>query len=109
MQQFALTLDLKDDKNLIAEYEAYHQQVWPEIIDSIKNTGIISLKIYRWHCRLFMLLIADEDFSFETKNKADANNAMVQKWETLMWQYQQALPATQPGSKWQLMDEIFSL
>ena len=31
MKRYCLTLDLKDDAELIAEYEAYHREVWPEI------------------------------------------------------------------------------
>jgi L-rhamnose mutarotase len=40
MKRYCLTLDLKEDLALIAEYEKYHQEVWPEIIKSIKNSGI---------------------------------------------------------------------
>jgi L-rhamnose mutarotase len=109
MQQFALTLDLKNDAKLIAEYEAYHKQVWPDVLKSIRNSGISSLKIYRWQNRLFMLVTAVDSFSFDDKQKADESNTVVQQWETLMWKYQEALPGTLPGSKWQLMKEIFSL
>ena len=37
MKRFCLALDLKNDPQLIAEYEAYHKNVWPEIIASIKG------------------------------------------------------------------------
>nr|MBP6989121.1 L-rhamnose mutarotase [Ferruginibacter sp.] len=33
----------------------------------------------------------------------------VQQWETLMWKYQQALPAAKPGEKWMLLNKIFEL
>ena len=32
MRHYCLALDLKDDKILIAEYENYHRNVWPEIL-----------------------------------------------------------------------------
>ncbi|HEY5773409.1 MAG TPA: L-rhamnose mutarotase, partial [Chitinophagaceae bacterium] len=32
MKRFCLALDLKEDTKLIAEYENYHKNVWPEII-----------------------------------------------------------------------------
>lgn len=38
--RYCFALDLKNDDSLIAEYERYHQKVWPEIIDSIKSAGI---------------------------------------------------------------------
>ena len=39
MQRHCLALDLKDDPAVIAEYEAYHRAVWPEIIESITKHG----------------------------------------------------------------------
>lgn len=107
MKRYALTLDLKNDPALIAEYEAYHQAVWPEILASIKDSGIQSMQIYRLGTRMFMVMDTTDDFSFERKATMDSQNPKVQEWETLMWQYQQALPAAQPGEKWMLMDKIF--
>ncbi len=109
MKKYCLTLDLKKDASLIAEYEAYHRQVWPEIVDSIRAAGIEQMEIYRWDNRLFMIMEVTDEFSFEKKGKADASNDRVQEWEKLMWNYQQALPGSKPGEKWILMDKIFSL
>jgi len=109
MKRYCLALDLKEDTALIAEYEAYHQNVWPEIIKSIQDSGIQSLEIYRVANRLFMILETEDDFSFEQKNALDAANPRVQQWEELMWKYQQALPGARPGEKWVLMEQIFSL
>jgi L-rhamnose mutarotase len=107
--RYCLTLDLKDDPKLIAEYEAYHKNVWPEILQSIKEAGITNMEIYRYTTRLFMIMEVTDNFSFERKAAADAANETVQKWETLMWMYQQALLGAQPGEKWKLMDKIFAL
>ena len=35
MKRYCLALDLIDDPRLIAEYEQYHRQVWPEILQSM--------------------------------------------------------------------------
>ncbi|MFN8357794.1 MAG: L-rhamnose mutarotase [Spirosomataceae bacterium] len=105
--RYALALDLKNDPALIAEYEAYHQQVWPEILQSIRDSGIEQMQIYRIGNRLFMIMETAESFSFERKSQMDAHNPKVQEWETLMWNYQQALPMANPGEKWLLMDKIF--
>jgi L-rhamnose mutarotase len=109
VKRYCLALDLKDDESLIAEYQAYHKDVWPEIIASIKDAGIEQLEIYRTGNRLFMIMEANESFSFQKKSQADASNQRVQDWETLMWKYQQALPGSKPGEKWILMEKIFSL
>ena len=102
-------LDLKDDAALIAEYKAYHAEVWPEIIESIKDAGILNLEIYCVGNRLFMIMTTNEKFSFEEKAAADAASKIVQDWEKLMWKYQQALPIAKPGEKWMLMEKIFQL
>ncbi len=109
MTRYCFALDLKDDAQLIAAYEQYHQSVWPEIIASIKEADIKALDIYRVANRLFMIMEVGEDFSFEKKAALDAKNEIVVQWEKLMWEYQQALPTAQPGEKWVLMQKIFSL
>lgn len=107
--RYCLALDLKDDPQLIAAYGEYHQSVWPEIIDSIKSSGITALEIYRVANRLFMIMETSPEFSFEQKSKMDAANDIVQHWEKTMWEYQQALPIAKPGEKWVLMQKIFTL
>ena len=109
MTRFCLALDLKPDSSLIAEYEAHHRAVWPEVLASIRSAGIVRLEIYRLEHRLFMILEAGDDFSFEKKAASDAADPTVQAWEELMWKYQQALPTARPGEKWMLMDRIFEL
>src|SRR5665647_2349721 len=109
MTRYCLTLDLKNDPELISQYEQYHKEVWPEIISSIKDSGITHMQIYRYDTRLFMIMEVTDDFSFEKKQQADEANSKVQEWEELMWKYQQALPGTAAGEKWKLMDKIFDL
>ena len=109
MKRYCFALDLKNDAVLIAEYEQYHRQVWPGILQSIKTAGIEQLEIYRIENRLFMIMEVNEDFSFEKKKAMDDSNPLVQEWEALMWKYQQALPTAGPGEKWMLMEKIFQL
>jgi len=109
MKRYCLALDLKNDETLIREYELYHQNVWPEILESIRAAGIAHMEIYRTGNRLFMIMETGEGFSFEQKSKADAENKKVQQWEELMWKYQQALPGSKAGEKWVLMEKIFEV
>jgi L-rhamnose mutarotase len=108
-RRFCLTLDLKNDPKLIAEYRRYHEKIWSEITRSIKDSGIEDMEIYLLGTRMFMIIEVSENFSFEAKAKADASNPKVQEWEKLMWRFQQALPEAKPGEKWLLMDRIFKL
>jgi L-rhamnose mutarotase len=109
MQRFCLALDLKKSPKLIAEYERYHERI-PEAIErSIREAGITNLEIYRIGTRLFMILEATADFSFEKKGKMDAANPDVQAWETLMWRFQKPLKEAKEGEKWLFMNKIFQL
>lgn len=109
MKKYCLAVDLVNDPVLIAEYEAHHKSIWPEIKKSITDSGITNMEIYRAGNRMFMIMEADDSFSFEKKAAMDASNEKVQEWEQLMWKFQQAMPFAKPGEKWVLMDKIFQL
>lgn len=108
-RRFCLTLDLKDDPALIAEYKRYHEKIWPEITHSIKAAGIENMEIYLLGTRLFMIMEVNEQFSFDAKAESDRQNLKVQEWEQLMWKFQQPLPGAKPGEKWLRMERIFKL
>ncbi len=108
-RRYCLTLDLKDDPKLIAEYRQYHENIWPEISRSISESGVQEMEIYLLGRRLFMIIEVDESFSFEAKAAIDRANPKVQEWEQLMWKFQQALPEAKPGEKWVPMERIFKL
>jgi L-rhamnose mutarotase len=109
MQRFILFLDLKEDQELIQAYEKYHESIPTEIKDSILNSGIESMQIFRFENRLCMEIIANDDFSFAKKGEMDAHNPAVQAWEELMSKYQKNIPGTPKGAKWVLANTIFSL
>lgn len=109
MNTHCFALDLKDDELLIEQYKEHHRKVWPEIVKSIKESGIKRLDIYCVGNRLFMIMEVTSSFSFEKKVQADASNIKVQEWEALMWKYQQALPIAKEGEKWLLMEKIYQL
>lgn len=109
MKRYCLTLELINDPDLIKEYELLHQQIWPEIHQSIIQSGIERMEIYRFSNRLMMVIEVNATFSFEEKSKLDAVNEKVQEWENLMWKYQQPMQGAKPTEKWMLMERIFNL
>ncbi len=109
MKKYVMALDLIPNQELIAAYEAHHKNVWPEVLQQIKASGILQCDIYRVQNRLVMILGTTDDFSFEHKHFLDQGNPKVQAWEELMWTYQQAIPSAKAGEKWMLMEKIFGL
>lgn len=109
MKRYVLALDLKPDEALISEYDAYHRAVWPEVLESLRESGILEMEIFRVGNRLCMVLETTDDFTFEEKARLDAANPKVQQWEALMDTYQDRLPWVAPGAKWALMQSVFRL
>ena len=109
MPRHCLTLDLKDDKTAIAEYKRYHVKIWPEVKQSLLDAGVLTMEIYLLGTRMFMVMDVDDAFSLSAKAAADAVNAKVQEWETIMQGFQQQLPEARHDQWWMVMERIFSL
>ena len=106
-QTLVLICDLKDEEEAIQAYVKCHESVAPEIIESIRVAGVLQMSIYRWRNRLTMILVGNEEFSFEKKAKLDDANPKVQEWEAFLGQYQTNLPGTPPNWRWALTEKIF--
>jgi L-rhamnose mutarotase len=111
MARLYFALDLRDDPQVIAEYERWHRaaSIWPEVVASIRAAGIESMEIFRTGNRLVMAMETGAGYDAASKAMADAANARVQAWEALMDTFQQPLPWAAPGQKWVPMTRIFNL
>lgn len=109
MKRFCFALDLKEDPELIQTYIEHHENVWPEVLKSITDAGIIDMEIYNVADRLFMIMETENDYDPDVKAEADRINEKVQEWESLMDRYQRRLPFAKKNEKWVPMKRIFSL
>lgn len=106
--RYALALDLADDPQLIAEYERYHQAVWPEVLAHLQAQGVTRMDIYRLGTRMFMLMEVDPTrYTPERMRQASENDPVIQRWEELMWTFQRPTPWTPDGEKWVFMKPVF--
>jgi len=110
-QRFCLTLDLKDDPELIREYIHWHksENIWPEIPAGIKEIGIQSMEIYHLGTRLFMIIEASPEFDFDRDMARLATLPRQQEWEAFVSRFQKSAPGEASSEKWKRMERIFEL
>lgn len=111
MKRFCLTLDLKNDPELIAAYEFYHakENIWPEIANGIITCGILTMEIYRVATRLMMILETEDNFELKTGFDKMLQMPRQKEWAALMEKFQQRLAFAKPGELWVEMKSIFQL
>lgn len=109
MPRYCLTLDLRNDPAKIAEYKRYHEKIWPEIRDSLFDSGVTQMEIYLLGTRMFMIMDVNDSFSFEKKAAMDAANPKVLEWEAVMGNLQDVPANGDPVKRWQLMEKVFDL
>lgn len=110
MKKFAYTINLKDDAALIQKYKEHHQKVWPEVIKSLKEVGILSMNIYLIGRKMFMVMEVVDDFKAEIDFPRYLTlNPKCQVWEDLMGNFQEVAEEAKEGEKWALMEEVFDI
>ena len=109
-KRFCATLDLKDNPELISQYRHYHspEAHWPEIAKGIKAVGILDMQIYLIGNRMYMVAQTIPDFQWDTQMRKLSTLEKQKDWETLMKNFQQALPGNKEV-KWELMENVFDL
>ena len=109
MKRYCLTLKLRQDPKLVAEYIEYHRTGWPAVHQSIRAAGVLDMQLYELDGSVFMIMDCADDFSFERKAQMDRDNQTVQEWERLMERFQDVGPDADVSAKWRLMRKIFEL
>ena len=111
VKRFCQTLDLKDNPALIAEYRRRHSrgEAWSEIMDGIREVGILEMEIYLVGTRLFMIVETPLDFDWDSAMKRLSTLPRQQEWEDYMSEFQQAPQGASSDEKWRMMERIFHL
>ncbi len=88
------------------EYKRYHANVWPEILDMIRQCNIRNYSIYHKDSYLFAYFeYVGEDFDADmAKMAADPK---TQEWWDIMMPMQAPLETRAEGEWWANMEEVF--
>ena len=107
MLRQVLAIDLKDD-SVVDTYREHHRRVWPEVLESLRASGVLDMQIYLLGRRLVMIADledgADLRRAFATRM---ASHPRVAEWERLMMSLQQPAPGAAEGEWWTAMEPVF--
>lgn len=110
-KRYCKTLKLVNDPALIKKYKEAHGigKVWPEVLQGMKEVGILDMEIYIHETTLFMIMDTAVDFDHDKAFAVLAEKPRQAEWEAHMARFQQTSEDASADEKWQLMDRIFEL
>ena len=111
VKRYVQTMDLKNDPELMARYQQVHSRegVWQEILDGIREVGILEMDIYLLDGRLVMIVETPLDFDWDEAMARLATLPRQQEWEAYVAQFQQCDASATSNEKWKMMNRIFHL
>jgi len=106
MKRFGQIIGVKSER--LAEYKAHHANVWPKVLDMIKQCHITNYTIFHRNGQLFAYFeYQGTDFAADmAKMAADPS---TQEWWSIMMPMQTPLPDRDQGAWWADMEELFHL
>jgi L-rhamnose mutarotase len=105
-----LTINLKDDPEVIERYRRYHHDVWPEVQDSLRRVGVEQMDIYLLGRRLVMVVRMRDGLDYRAAfKKHAASGPRVVQWEELMKSLQEPVPDAPAGEWWTVMQPVFHM
>ena len=111
VKRYVQTMELKDDAALIAEYQRRHSkgEAWPEILEGIRQVGILDMQIFILGTQLVMIVETPLDFDWDSAMARLATLPRQQEWEDYMAIFQRCKPGATSDEKWQMMRRMFYL
>jgi L-rhamnose mutarotase len=108
-KRYCKTLTLRNDPELIRQYKEVHQKVWPEILQGMREVGILDMEIWLYGNRLFMIMDTVPDFDHDRAMADLADKPRQKEWEAFVSRLQNTSSGATADEKWQLMERIFKI
>jgi len=104
LRRFAQSIRLLPEKE--AEYIRYHENVWPEVLQTIADCGIRNYSIFLSGGVLFAYFeYHGSDFAADMRKMAACPH--TQRWWRIMDPMQVPMSGVEAGEKWLQMREVF--
>ncbi len=104
MARIAFRLRVRPER--IAEYEAAHRAVWPELLQLLKDVGISQYSIFRSGTDLFFYMHV-QDFE-RAWSQIDAH-PVNRRWQAQMAPLFEPMPEPAAGERFPMLREVFYL
>jgi len=110
-RRYVQALSLQDNPELIAAYRRIHSKegIWPEILQGIKDSGILEMEIYILGTQLVMIVEMPADLDWDATMAKMGAAPRQAEWEEFVAQYQKAAPGQSSDEKWRMMERMFHL
>lgn len=106
MQRFAQIIKLKPEA--MSTYRKHHTQVWPEVLQILRQGNYRNYSIYLFENTLFGYFeYIGTDFAAD--QNWIAQQPRVQEWSALMATMQHPVATAKSGEWWVSMEEVFHL
>ena len=92
----------------VQEYERLHADVWPAVLERLRESHMTNYSIYRHGELLFSYLEYTGD-DLDADNAAIAANTATQEWWAVCEPLQRPLDDRSPGEWWKALPEVFHL
>jgi L-rhamnose mutarotase len=104
MKRFGQIIGVKQER--LAEYKAYHAEVWPEVLEMIRQCNMRNYTIFYKDGYLFAYFeyIGDD---YEADMAKMAAHPKTLEWWDVMMPMQQPLDTRAEGEWWANMEEVF--
>lgn len=107
-KRYVRTLTLRNEA-VIDEYRTRHAKgnIWQEIVDGLKEVGVLEMEIYIRGTELVMIVETPADFDWDSAMSRLAGLPRQQEWEDYMSQLQDAKAGASSTEKWLPMERMF--
>lgn len=94
----------------VDEYKALHARVWPEVLESLRDVGVLDMKIFHSGDRLFMFMTTVKDFRPEIDFARHLSmSKRCVEWSELTKTFQKPVPEAAEDDWWTYMEPVFDL
>ncbi|MCR5678920.1 MAG: L-rhamnose mutarotase [Prevotella sp.] len=110
-KRYVQFLEICDNTQLVAEYRKWHSEeyIWKEVLDGIREVGILEMEIYIQGNKLVMIVDAPEDFQWDEAMSRLSSLPRQAEWEAFVSKFQGCSAEARSDEKWQPMERMFKL